>query len=188
MLDSFQAIRIFALTSISFISTMAWTPALTYFLYKYKMGKQIRDAGSAPIMSKLHQNKSGTPTMGGVLIWGTTLVLALVFANLALLTDHSWVRALDFLSRAETLLPLGALVASALVGLLDDYYNVKKIGPRGGGLRMRHRLTIYTLIAIVGAWWFYYKLEWDFIHVPFLGNFTVGWWMIPIFIFRKGLR
>ena len=39
------------------------------------------------------------------------------------------------------------------------------------------------MIAIVGAWWFYYKLEWDLIHVPFLGNFNIGPWYIPLFIF-----
>jgi len=183
MLDSFEVLRITILTAISFILTMLWTPGLTYFLYKYKMGKQIRDAGSAPIMSKMHEAKSGTPTMGGILIWGTTLVLAIVFANLGNIFNNEFIRSLDFLSRGETLLPLGALVAAALVGLLDDYYNVRRIGPKGGGLRMRHRLIIYTLIAAVGAWWFYYKLEWDAIHVPFYGDLALGWWMIPVFIF-----
>lgn len=183
MIDSFEVLRITLLTAISFALTMMWTPGLTYFLYKYKMGKSIRDDSSAPIMSKLHQAKSGTPTMGGMLIWVTTLVLAIVFASLASVIDSDLIKSLDFLTRAETLLPLGALVAAALIGLVDDYYNVKKIGPKGGGLRVRHRLMIYTLIAAVGAWWFYYKLEWDAIHVPFYGDLTLGWWMIPVFIF-----
>jgi phospho-N-acetylmuramoyl-pentapeptide-transferase len=52
-----------------------------------------------------------------------------------------------------------------------------------GGLRVRHRLLLYTAIAAVGAWWFFYKLEWSTLHVPFLGNFEIGWWYIPIFIF-----
>jgi phospho-N-acetylmuramoyl-pentapeptide-transferase len=183
MLNSFEVIRITLLTAISFILTMLWTPGLTYFLYKYKMGKSIRDEGSAPIMSKLHKAKSGTPTMGGILIWGTVLVMAVVFASLASFINNDLIKSLDFLTRAETLLPLGALVAAALIGLVDDYYNVRRIGPNGGGLRMRHRLMIYTLIASVGAWWFYYKLEWDAIHVPFYGDLELGWWMIPFFIF-----
>ncbi|MDD4995648.1 MAG: phospho-N-acetylmuramoyl-pentapeptide-transferase [Patescibacteria group bacterium] len=183
MMDSFQVIRIFALTAISFALAMLWTPGLTHFLYKYKMGKRIRDAGSAPIMSKLHEKKAGTPTMGGILVWVTTLVLALIFANIALFVDNHWLAALDFLSRNQTLLPLGALVASAIVGLIDDYYNVRRIGPHGGGLRMRHRLAIYTLIALIGAWWFYFKLNWDVLHVPFFGDFSVGWWIMPIFAF-----
>jgi phospho-N-acetylmuramoyl-pentapeptide-transferase len=90
---------------------------------------------------------------------------------------------LNFLSRGQTLLPLGALVASALVGLGDDLLGVFKIGSKGGGLKVRHRLLIYTIIAGFGAWWFYWKLEWDLIHVPFVGDFNIGWWYIPLFIF-----
>lgn len=183
MIDTIEALRIFTLTAIAFVIAVAWTPVLTHFLYKYKMGKSIRDDGTTPMFSKMHQAKAGTPTMGGILVWGTVLILAVAFANLAMIFRHGFINSLDFLSRAQTLLPLGALVASALVGLLDDYYNVRRIGPKGGGLRMRHRLIVYTLIAGFGAWWFYYKLGWDVIHVPFYGDLTVGWLMIPIFIF-----
>ncbi len=87
------------------------------------------------------------------------------------------------MTRSETLLPLGALVASAVVGFVDDYFNVRGIGPKGGGLRMRHRLLIYTGIAIIGAWWFQTKLDWDLLHVPFVGDFNIGLWYVPFFIF-----
>ena len=90
---------------------------------------------------------------------------------------------LNFLSRPQTLLPLGALVASALVGFIDDYLNVRKIGPSGGGLNMRQRLLLYTGVAIVGAWWFYTKLEWSAIHVPGVGDYEIGLWYVPVFIF-----
>lgn len=167
-------LKILALTTISFVFAMGLTPLLTHVLYRFKLGKQIRDEASAPIFHKLHAKKSGTPTMGGIIIWGTVLILAIAF---------TFYKPLDFITRSETLLPLGALIASACVGLIDDYLNVRRIGPHGGGLRMRHRLMIYTAIAAVGAWWFFYKLDWDLIHVPFAGDFTVGWWYIPIFLF-----
>jgi len=48
---------------------------------------------------------------------------------------------------------------------------------------MKHRLLIYTLISIIGAWWFYYKLDWTVLHVPFVGSLEIGWWYIPFFIF-----
>ncbi|MDP3970305.1 MAG: phospho-N-acetylmuramoyl-pentapeptide-transferase [bacterium] len=175
-----QLIRIIFLGTASFIVAILCTPILTHFLYKYKLGKQIRDAKEAPIYAKMHATKSGTPTMGGILIWGTTLFLILLFAFLGMFSET--LAGFDFLSRSETLLPLGALVASALVGLVDDVFNVKKMGSHGGGLRMRHRLFIYTVIAIVGAWWFYTKLEWDLLHIPFLGNFEIGWLYVPFFI------
>lgn len=182
-METFALIKILILSAISFVVTIVWTPLLTHVLYKYKLGKQIRDEASAPVFSQLHAKKSGTPTMGGVLVWATTLVLAIVFAYVWLFFPESFLGRLSFLTRPQTLLPLGALVASALVGLVDDYWNIRRIGPNGGGLRMRHRLVIYTVIAAIGAWWFFFKLGWDFIHVPFLGDVTIGWWYIPLFIF-----
>lgn len=182
-MDYFPIIKIFILTTLAFVITILWTPGLTHFLYKYKLGKKIRVDANTPLYSKMHEGKSGTPTMGGILIWGTTLILALLFFYLADLTDIALFDGLNFLTRSQTLLPLGALVASALVGLVDDWFNIKRIGPKGGGLRVRHRLVIYTAIAVIAAWWFYFKLDWDVIRLPFLGVYTVGWWAIPIFIF-----
>lgn len=181
-MDVFLVIRTFTLTTVSFIMALSATPFLTRFLYRHRLGKQIRDAATAPVVSKLHAHKSGTPTMGGVLLWGTTLALALGLALLDAWFDGRFTR-WNFLSRRETLLPLGALVASGIVGIVDDYWNVRRIGPRGGGMRMRERLLLYTAIAVVGAWWFFYKLEWDLVHVPFVGDVTIGWWYIPLFIF-----
>ncbi|MFO0704973.1 MAG: hypothetical protein U0517_03370, partial [Candidatus Andersenbacteria bacterium] len=147
--------------AIAFVVAFALTPLLTYFLYKWKMAKNIR-SGKTPIFTRLHKNKAGTPTGGGVLIWGTVLVLALVFfilgpvAHVQFFEEH-----LNFLTREQTWLPLALLIGTALVGLIDDILNTKKIGPGGGGLRMRYRLLIFTAIAAVGAWWFYYKLGFD---------------------------
>ena len=180
---NFDVIKILFLGTVSFIVTIVLTPILTHFLYKYKLGKQIRTSERAPIYSKLHAKKSGTPTMGGVLIWFTTLILALLFFYLAKMTDISFIKRLNFLTRAETLLPLGALVASAIVGLWDDIFNIRKVGPHGGGLTVKHRLLFYTVIAIFGAYWFYTKLDWDVVHVPFMGNFEIGLWYIPLAIF-----
>jgi len=179
---NFFITKIFFLTTISFILTLLWTPALTHFLYKYRLGKGIRDAKAAPIFASMHKNKAGTPTMGGILIWGTTLFLSVLFFYLSRIFDGIFGQ-LNFLSRSQTLLPLGALIASALVGLVDDLFDVWRMGKDGGGLRMRHRFLIYGLIAVVGAWWFYYKLGWTTLYVPFMGYLDIGLWYIPFFIF-----
>ncbi|MDP2631785.1 MAG: phospho-N-acetylmuramoyl-pentapeptide-transferase [Candidatus Uhrbacteria bacterium] len=182
MIEPFILAKILTLTTISFVIAFLWTPLLTHYLYKYRMGKTLRSVAQAPIFNRLHGKKAGTPTMGGVLIWLTVLVIALVFLGLSVLFPGSYVGNLSFLTRGQTLLPLGALVASGLVGLADDFFNVRKIGKNGGGIDIRHRLILYTLIAIVGAWWFYFKLDWDMLHVPFLGVVNIGWWYVPLFI------
>lgn len=181
-MEKFIIIKIFFLSTLSFILALAWTPLLTHVLYKYRLGKNIRDAKSAPVFASLHMKKAGTPTMGGVLIWATVLFVVLFFYYMSKFFDGFWGH-LNFLSRSETLLPLGALVVSALIGLIDDLIDVWKKKGLGGGLKMRHRFLVYALIAGAGAWWFYYKLDWTTLHIPFVGNFDIGWWYIPIFIF-----
>ncbi|MFA6422169.1 MAG: phospho-N-acetylmuramoyl-pentapeptide-transferase [Candidatus Buchananbacteria bacterium] len=179
---NFIVIKIFFLASLSFVIAFLMTPILTHFLYKFKLGKQIRTSDKSPIFSKMHEKKSGTPSMGGILIWLTTLILAVFFFYFGMWFDHSF-SSLNFLTRPQTLLPLGALVAAALVGLFDDYLNVRKIGPYGGGLSVKYRLIVYALIAIVAAFWFYFRLDWDIVRIPFVGNFAIGWWFIPFVIF-----
>jgi len=182
-METFFVLKVGILSILSFLIAFFSTPILTHFLYKYKMGKQIRDAKSAPVFASLHTKKSGTPTMGGVLIWMSVLILALIFYLINIFWPESFLGELNFLTRGQTLLPLGALVITALIGLVDDYLGVKKIGPKGGGLSMGQRLILYTAIASFGALWFFFKLDWDVFHVPFLGNYSIGPWYIPLFIF-----
>ena len=91
--------------SISFLIAWFATPFLTDFLYKNRIGKKIRDVDYAskktPIFSKLHQAKENTPTLGGVLIWGTASIVTFV-ANF---------------TRTGTLLPVFTLIALALLAL-----------------------------------------------------------------------
>jgi phospho-N-acetylmuramoyl-pentapeptide-transferase len=174
-------LKFLILTTASFVFAIAWEPLLYALLLKYKMGKAIRDEASAPVMSQLHAKKSGTPVMGGLLVWVTTLVLAMVCLVAYTIAPDMLLGKLNFLTQSQTLLPLGALVASAIVGLVDDYYNVRRIGPKGGGLSVKHRLLIYSAIAAFGAWWFVSKLGWTTMHIPFYGNFDLGLWYIPVF-------
>jgi phospho-N-acetylmuramoyl-pentapeptide-transferase len=176
-------IKILFFAVLAFAVSFTLTPLLAHFLYKYKLGKKIRNSGTTPVFSGLHAHKEGTPTMGGILIWGTVLFLILLFSFLSDIFPSEILKHLNFLSRAETLLPLGALIATAIIGLFDDWLDVRGKGVKGGGgLKLRHRLLIYTLIAVIGALWFYFKLDWTVFHVPFFGNFEIGAWYIPLFI------
>jgi phospho-N-acetylmuramoyl-pentapeptide-transferase len=177
----FPVIKIFVIATVAFIIAGAITPVLTHFLYKYKLGKSIRTSERAPIFYEHHKKKSGTPTMGGIIIWLSVIVLALVLGALSQLNIDFFVK-FNFLTRAETLLPLGALLAAALVGLFDDYLNIKGIGPHGGGMRVKHKLLVYIGIALIGALWFYFKLDWDLLYIPFFGDFEIGFWYVPFFV------
>ncbi len=182
MLESFVMIKILLLSTTAFVVAMIWTPLLTHFLYKYKLGKSIRSAVTAPMFAELHKKKAGVPTLGGLLMWVTTCVVAAVFALMAWAWPDSTLGELNFLSRSQTWLPLAALVAAGLVGMADDFMNIRKLGSHGGGIDIRHRLVLYALIAAVGAWWFYVKLGWDVLHVPLYGDLSIGWWYVPFFI------
>ncbi|KKR88905.1 MAG: Phospho-N-acetylmuramoyl-pentapeptide-transferase [Candidatus Wolfebacteria bacterium GW2011_GWA1_44_24] len=175
-----QAIRVLILSGLAFLMALALAPLLIKILIKYQAGKQIRK--DAPIFTNLHQHKEGTPTMGGIVIWGTTLVLAFIFFILNVFFDGFW-NYLDFTNRSQTYLPLAAIFFAALIGLADDILGVLKIGVKGGGLKVRHKLIIFTLIALVGAWWFYFKLDWTTLFIPFIGNIEIGWWYFPFFMF-----
>ncbi len=178
-----MVIKIFILSALSFFVAFLITPVVSYFLYKYKLGKQIRTEKSAPIFFKLHKKKEGTPTMGGIIIWATLLIMIFLSYLLYLLFPKEDISILNFFSRSQTLLPLGALIVTALIGLWDDYLGVRKIGAKGGGLSMGKKLFIYFAIALVCALWFFFKLDWDILHIPFVGNFEIGWWIIPLFTF-----
>ena len=181
---TFNITRLIFLLTLAFAFSFVLTPVLTHFLYKHKLGKKIRNSGATPIFSSLHAHKEGTPTMGGILIWFTVLFFCGFFYLLSLCFPDSWLAHLNFLSRPETFLPLGVLLASALIGLLDDWLDVRGLGVKGGGgLKLRHRLLVYLIIAILAALWFYFKLDWTVLHLPFLGNFEIGWWYIPVFVF-----
>jgi len=89
----------------------------------------------------------------------------------------------NILSRTETWLPVFTLFSGSFVGLLDDYFQVKGKGRYiGGGMSFSARLFIVIILGSIGAWWFYFKLGWDSIYIPFIGNLSLGIWFIPFFI------
>ncbi len=178
-----NAVKIFVMTTMAFFLTVAITPLWTKILHKYKLGKGVVRINNAPIFSEMHKKKVGIPTMGGLVIWATVAILTFFFWFASQFAPHSMLAKLNFLSRSQTWVPLAALLVSAVFGFIDDLLGILRIGPGGGGLRMRDRLIMYALVGAGGAWWFYYKLGYNFINVPFMGDWIIGWWYIPFFIF-----
>jgi len=175
-------VRRLTFLAVAFLVALSFTPSLLNFLKKMNARKQIRSSESAPIYSKLHADKAGTPTMGGIIIWGTVIALAVIFGVLNFFFG-GFFKYLNFIDRAQTYLPLAALLIAAILGLADDILGVLKVGPNGGGLKVRHKLIVYFILSAIGAWWFYFRLGWNTLYIPFFGNVIIGAWYIPIFMF-----
>jgi len=155
---------------MGFVLATLLTPLYTYFAYKYNFWKKKRTTATTgeklEVISKLSTRKRRVPTMAGVIMLVAVAIIT-VFFNL---------------SREQTWLPLAALIGGGLVGLLDDIINIRGNGEGTAGLKARLKLFLITGVALIGALFFYLKLDYTSIHIPFAGQLTVGWLIIPLFV------
>jgi phospho-N-acetylmuramoyl-pentapeptide-transferase len=159
-----------ALAGFSFILTVIWGPPLIRVLRHFKVGKQIRVEGP-----ERHFSKLGTPTMGGVMI-----VLPVLFVTLLL--NAASVIGIKYSGRS-TLLPLGVMVAFAILGAVDDWEGLRG-QRRGQGMRARTKFLIQWLIALVAGFGLWYFLDVPGVYLPGLAmEVELGWWYVPIAAF-----
>lgn len=176
-----ELIQVFGWSSLTFILTLLLTPVYLKVARSFKLGKQIRSNAlsgeKASIFQEMHAKKTGTPTMGGIIMWGSVLLIIGFSRFLALVgvLEHS------LLQRGLVYLPLFTLTAVGLLGAVDDWFNIKGISG-AKGIKARPKMLWLTLFAALGAWWFYYKLGFSHIHIPHIGDFEIGLWYIPLFI------
>ena len=185
----FNVIKVFSLAALASVVAILWCPLLTHFLYKYKFWKKTArkkaiSGEDAVIFNSLHKEKEvSTPRMGGLLIWITVVAIIFIFFILSVIFPDSWVAQFNFLSRTQTWLPLFTLVVASIVGFADDFLVAKGWGKYiGGGISFKKRLLLVVLIGLIGSIWFYQKLGWDTVFIPFVGDVSIGLWYIPLFI------
>jgi phospho-N-acetylmuramoyl-pentapeptide-transferase len=138
-------------------------PALIRKLSKLRVGQPIRDIGPD------HQEKAGTPTMGGLLILLSLLVAVVLWSNL----DNRFVWTV-----------IGVTVGFGLLGFIDDYRKVTE--GHAAGISARMKLFWQTLLALAVATAIYNDPAFDAeLAVPFFKNFTpqLGWIYIPVAAF-----
>lgn len=171
--ESNTLIRILLLGFLGFLVSVLATPVYTTMAYRWQWWKKIRQSTTtgekAAMFTKLHaaKHKRLIPTMAGAIIVATVTLVTLGFN----------------LSRSETWLPLAAFAGAAAVGLLDDVINIRGAGKGVAGLSSKLKLLLTTLVALVGGWYFYYKLDVSNIHVPLVGGeLHIGWLIIPLFV------
>ncbi len=119
--------------AVSLVLSLLGTPLFIKFLVRRGYGQFIRDDGPTS-----HHTKRGTPTMGGALIIGASL-LAYGAAHLFTLTPVT----------VSGILVLFLMAGLGLVGFLDDYIKISK--QRSLGLRTKQKLGGQTLVAVIFA-------------------------------------
>ncbi|MBC7264374.1 MAG: phospho-N-acetylmuramoyl-pentapeptide-transferase [Chloroflexi bacterium] len=148
--------------TISSLITVALGGPCVRLLKRYQIGKRIRIEGP-----QSHQVKMGTPTMGGLLMVVPVLVITLLS---------------NVIGRYSILLPLGIMVAYAVLGAVDDWIGVK--GPTGMGLLARIKFPLQIAIGAIAAIGLQYFLEIGLTAVPtFPRPFDLGIWYIPAAVF-----
>lgn len=172
--------------TLAFIFGILLTPLITHYLFKYKVWKKTggKVALNGQIATEFNRLKGDgelkTPRMGGIVIWGAVLVTIGFIYILKIIFPTSIFDELFFISRSETWIPFTTLAIGAAVGFLNDYYDVVH---GGKGLRLSIRILIITALSGFIGWWFYAKLGIDSVGIPFDGSITIGWLIIPFFIF-----
>ncbi|MBI4086634.1 hypothetical protein HY416_01480 [Candidatus Kaiserbacteria bacterium] len=178
-------VKIFAPATLAFILGIAITPIVTHYLFLYKVwkknpGKEALDGTEATEFNKLHKaTEAHTPRMGGIVIWMSVLLTTTVLWVIASCFPQSPLAALDFVSRSQTWIPFSTLILGALVGFLNDWYDVQYAGR---GIRLRVRLLFVAALAFAVGWWFYEKLDVVAIGLPYDGEVYLGALIIPFFM------
>jgi len=165
--------HVFLLSVGAFLLAMFLTPIYTFFAYRYRFWKHQRENAvtgeKLQVFNRLHEGKirRNIPTMAGI--------ISVIAAGLVTLLFN--------LDRAQTWLPLAAFAGGAAVGLIDDYLNIFGSNKKDAGMRAPVKFALITLIGLVLGWFFYVKLGVMSFHVPFMGDVSIGWLIIPLFAF-----
>ncbi len=119
----------------AFLIAVLLSPIFIPFLRRLKFGQSIREEGP-----QSHQKKSGTPTMGGLMI-----IFAAVAATLIMTAKFSIIS-------SETYMLLFVLLGYGVIGFIDDF--IKVVMKRNLGLTSKQKLAGQLIIAVI----FYYLL------------------------------
>lgn len=163
----------FMLSVGAFLLAMALTPIYTYLAYRYKFWKKQREASTTgeklQVFTKLHAAKfsRNIPTMAGIIGVVAITIVTYLF---------NW-------DRAQTWLPLAALVGGAAVGFIDDLINIKGSGKGVAGMRSSLKFIMIIGLSLVLGWFFFDKLDYSLVHIPFVGDWELGGWIVPLFVF-----
>lgn len=188
-------LKIITPTVLTFFIGIFITPVFTRYFYKYKMWKKLPriHSDTSEAFGAIHntEDEVSTPRIGGVIIWVSVfLTVAVIYFFSRLFPaglfggEQSIFDQINFFSRSQTVVPLAAFFFAAIVGLVDDLFHIFGRGSyaRDGLVYRKVKIVFVTLIGFSIALWFYYKLDFVSIKIPFAGIWELGWWFIPFFV------
>jgi phospho-N-acetylmuramoyl-pentapeptide-transferase len=158
------------LGTIAFFLAVIWGRPLINLLKRNRIGKQIRIEGPST-----HQIKTGTPTMGGLMIL-IPVILITVALNVGNLLGFN-------LIGRSILVPLGVMVMFGTLGAIDDLRGVRrKPGQNNGqGLLARFKFAWQLLFALATALTLHFRLDLRSVALPGVQEkIDIGLWYIPI--------
>jgi len=151
-----------ALAALSFMVTVILGRPLITLLRQRGIGKKIRLDGP-----EAHLTKTGTPTMGGLMISFTVVVITLIF---------------NTVGRLSMLLPVVVLIAAAILGAVDDRMSL--VGGRSSGMAGRFKMLWLTIFALFAAIVLHapdpFGLGLHHVYIPFLGRYDISLIYIPV--------
>ena len=182
-------IKVFTPLILAFVVGISISPIISHYLYKYKLWKRkprTEHATVSETFKMVHNTQAelSTPRVGGILVWSSVAITIVAIWLVSVFFPTELSKKMNFLSRNQTLLPLFALVASSLLGLIDDFMQIFGFGdkPAGEGISRWTRVGVVSVIAVVSALWFYIKLDLSTVHIPFLFEIDLGLLFVPFFI------
>jgi phospho-N-acetylmuramoyl-pentapeptide-transferase len=152
-------------------------------MWKKKSVEKTTDGHEAVITAKLHNDENKkTPRLGGVVIWLSVFLVASFFW---LVSEYiSFVNKIDFVSRNQTWIIIFGMVFTGLLGALDDISSCGKyvLGIGDKGLSFKWRILLVFALSIFIAWWFFAKLDFVEVFIPFFGLINIGFLVVPLII------
>lgn len=191
-LSSLSIFKILWPSVTAFFLGILITPFLSEFLYKNKMWKKKNvattiDGNEATITASILQDgKRETPRLGGLVIVFAVLLTILLYYLLPEVFHFNIFAKLNFISRNQTWVPIAIFILATIIGLFDDLASVGSIKNKkerkNPGVPLKTRLFFVILFAIFSGLWFFFKLDFAMIHIPFFGDLYLGKYIILLFV------
>jgi len=181
-------VKIFVPTALAFFLGLFLTPVATHFFYKYKMWKRYSRNGGVPAsdFQQIHNEKEelNTPRVGGIIIWMAVLLTTFLFYFAAVFFPSPTSEKMNFLSRNQTFIPFFTLLLGSLLGLWEDLIQIYGKGrlARDDASWRKWKAMIVLFISFLIGLWFFYKLGITALHIPFVGEMSLGILIIPFFM------